>query len=295
MGILDSLKATYAPHTLLWAWGAVFVSFMAIHAVELLWPAERGQSYRSIGFNSAVALVYLVLDPAASFLPSYVATAIVQAARGSWFAFDLPAAVSAEGGLTRVALLALFGFVPLFVFDFFYYWFHRLQHTSTWLCHQHKLHHTDEAVNVTTSLRHHWTEDAFRAILIGIPMGVLFKITPVQAGIVTMFIGQWGYLIHANVRMRLGPLTYVLNGPQAHRIHHSRLPEHYNKNFAAFFPIWDILFWTFHHPRSEFPATGVAGEASRPPMRDVLFWPFMAWLTMTGEALRELLSERAQR
>jgi sterol desaturase/sphingolipid hydroxylase (fatty acid hydroxylase superfamily) len=291
--LFNWITATYNPQTLFWTWGAITLSMIVIHGFELVFPAQRAQEYRNIGFNGVVTFAYLALTPVANFLPGYVVTSAVLAAHGPWFAINLPTVIADQSAGARVALLGLFAFVPLFIFDFFYYWFHRWQHASPWLWEQHKLHHTDEAVNVTTSLRHHWTEEGFRAILISVPMGILFQITPVDVGIMTMFIGQWGYLIHANVRLPLGPFSFVLLGPQAHRIHHSILPNHRNRNFAAFFPIWDILFGTFHRPGSrEFPATGVVGEATRPPIRDVFFGPFTAWLSMTRSAWRKTLGAR---
>jgi sterol desaturase/sphingolipid hydroxylase (fatty acid hydroxylase superfamily) len=212
----------------------------------------------------------------------YLVTAAVKALHGPWFQADLPNLLP-ESGWSRIGLLIVFAFVPLLVSDFFYYWFHRLQHANRWLWEQHKLHHTDEAVNVTTSLRHHWLEDGLRGIFIALPMGMLLKIAPVEAGIVTMFTSQWGYLIHANIRLPLGPLSGVFLGPQAHRIHHSLEREHLNKNFAAFFPIWDILFGTFHRPRrGEFPDTGVAGEIGRPAPTNAV-WPFHR---VVGDATR---------
>jgi sterol desaturase/sphingolipid hydroxylase (fatty acid hydroxylase superfamily) len=279
--MLNWISANYDPRALFWAWAAIALSMIAIHLFERIFPAQKSQSYRSLGFNAGVTLAYLALVPIATFLPGYAVTAAVHAAHGPWFAFDLPAVVGHTEGWQRAALLALFAFVPILTFDFFYYWFHRLQHASPWLWEQHKLHHTDEAVNVTTSLRHHWTEEGFRSILIAVPMGILFNITPVEAGIVTMFTGQWGYLIHANIRLPLGPFSTVLLGPQAHRIHHSIEPQHKDRNFAAFFPIWDILFRTFYFPkRDEFPDTGIVDESSRPNAAQVLFSPFIVWWRM---------------
>jgi sterol desaturase/sphingolipid hydroxylase (fatty acid hydroxylase superfamily) len=211
---LNWIRANYDPQTLFWAWGAVALSLVIIHGFEFVFPAERGQSYRSIGFNAFATGSYLALTPIARFLPGYVVVSAAQAAHGPWLALDLPS-ILPDSGWLRIALLSLFGFLPLFVFDFFYYWYHRLQHANAWLWEQHKLHHTDEAVNVTTSLRHHWTEEGLRAIFIAVPMGILFKITPVEAGIVTMFTSQWGYLTHANVRLSLGPLSVLLAGPMS--------------------------------------------------------------------------------
>jgi sterol desaturase/sphingolipid hydroxylase (fatty acid hydroxylase superfamily) len=271
--VLDWIRATYDPQTIFWGWGAIVLSMVAIHAAEIVLPAQRDQRYRAIGFNVVATAAFLALGPIASFLPGYLVTAAVKALHGPWFQADLPNLLP-ESGWSRIGLLIVFAFVPLLVSDFFYYWFHRLQHANRWLWEQHKLHHTDEAVNVTTSLRHHWTENGFRLVFVALPMGATLTITPVEAGIVTMFTSQWGYLIHANIRLPLGPLSGVFLGPQAHRIHHSLEREHLNKNFAAFFPIWDILFGTFHRPRlGEFPDTGVAGEIGRPAPTNAV-WPF---------------------
>ena len=42
--------------------------------------------------------------------------------------------------------------------DFFYYWFHRWQHSCRWLWPMHELHHEDENVNVTTGFKFHWMD-----------------------------------------------------------------------------------------------------------------------------------------
>jgi sterol desaturase/sphingolipid hydroxylase (fatty acid hydroxylase superfamily) len=109
-------------------------------------------------------------------------------------------------------------------------------------------------------------------------MNLLFKMTPVESGVLGVFLGVWGYVIHMNFRLYLGPLATVLGGPQGHRIHHSLEPQHVNKNFAAFFPVWDILFGTFHRPRrGEYPRTGVANISSDTTLGAALFGPFLTW------------------
>jgi sterol desaturase/sphingolipid hydroxylase (fatty acid hydroxylase superfamily) len=276
--LLQWLKGVYGP--MLWQWGAIALSMVVIHCLELVFPAKPNQ-YRSVGFNVLVIGMTLGLSPLVGFLPGYVVASAVQAAGGPWIAINLADFVADRGEVLRIVTLSICGFVPLFVFDFFFYWHHRLQHANSWLWEQHKLHHTDDAFNVTTSVRHHWTEDFLRGVLTGVPLGVLFNITPVDAGLVTMFTAYWSYLTHANIRLPLGPLSPFLLGPQVHRIHHSVLPEHQNHNFAAFFPIWDVLFRTFYYPRwDEFPDTGLVGEPARPSMANVLFAPFIAWEKM---------------
>jgi sterol desaturase/sphingolipid hydroxylase (fatty acid hydroxylase superfamily) len=83
---------------------------------------------------------------------------------------------------------------------------------------------------------------------------------------------------HANVKLRLGVLTPLIVGPQVHRIHHSRLPEHQDKNFAQYFPVIDKMFGTYHAPGpDEFPPTGTPHLATDAPLSQVLSRPFLHW------------------
>jgi sterol desaturase/sphingolipid hydroxylase (fatty acid hydroxylase superfamily) len=206
--------------------------------------------------------------------------------RGYWLNFKLTAleyvAIPVLGGLTGVAVIALgkhlglglidlrfstghgmvdliLGFlVSTFIFDFFFYWYHRFQHES-FLWQEHKLHHMDE--QLCAFYRESWLEPLISGPLSAIPMAVLFKLNPDQGAITGALFTAWVVFIHTNIRLHLGPFAMLINGPQGHRIHHSRMREHFDQNFAAFFPIWDVLFGTYHHPKkNEYPSTGVHGE-----------------------------------
>jgi hypothetical protein len=88
---------------------------------------------------------------------------------------------------------------------------------------------------------------------------------------------------HANLRLSLGPLESLVCGPQVHRIHHSRLPAHRDRNFAQYFPFLDRLFGTYHAPAAgEFPPTGVPGLASDAPIGTALMRPFRIWTSRAG-------------
>ena len=185
-----------------------------------------------------------------------------------------------------MAKLALATLLTMFVGDFFYYWFHRFQHENSFLWQQHKLHHMDEQMSAITSGRHHWLEDLLRVPTVTIPMAILFKLTPPEGGIIGLVIGAWPVFFHSNLRVHLGPASVLFNGPQVHRIHHSRLREHHNQNYAGFFPVWDLLFGTYHHPApGEFPPTGVDDETEVKTAFEAALLPFREWWT-TLENLR---------
>ncbi|HEY2708101.1 MAG TPA: sterol desaturase family protein [Caulobacteraceae bacterium] len=64
-----------------------------------------------------------------------------------------------------------------------------------------------------------------------------------------------GALTHANLNWTFGPLRYLVASPVFHRWHHSADPACQNTNFAPMFPVWDLMFGTFHMPKGELPQT----------------------------------------
>jgi sterol desaturase/sphingolipid hydroxylase (fatty acid hydroxylase superfamily) len=174
--------------------------------------------------------------------------------------------------------------------DFLYYWFHRFQHES-FLWHQHKLHHLDPHLNVTTNVRNHWLEFLFWIPIRWVPLAVLIKFDPASGGvagaIMGSLIGFWGTLNHSNIRLGFGRMSWLLTSPQLHRVHHSRLPEHHDKNYASVFPIWDVLFGTYYHPGpDEFPPTGVHGEDDVESVKEAFILPFREWWKMFRSSRR---------
>jgi sterol desaturase/sphingolipid hydroxylase (fatty acid hydroxylase superfamily) len=62
-------------------------------------------------------------------------------------------------------------------------------------------------------------------------------------------------LIHSNVRLRFGPLRFLLASPEFHHWHHSNDREARDKNFAGQLPFLDALFGSLHMPRGQMPRT----------------------------------------
>ena len=247
---------------------------------ERLIPVERNQPYRNQLLSGQCTLLYFLATPFVMIWPAYIAAELAKTTGGSFFTVDLDrlslGSHAVDWSLRNLAL----PFVPFLVFDFFYYWHHRLQHILPALWAQHKLHHMEESLCCLTDLRHHWLEDGIRAFTITIPMAFLISLQPVQAVFMVILIRYWSVFFHSNLRLPLGPLTTIFTGPQLHRIHHSREVQHANKNFAAFFPIWDILFATYYRPQpDEWPATGLAGEKVD-NLWSAMVLPFREWSGM---------------
>lgn len=249
--------------------GTLLLLFAAFAVVERLRPAERGQPLRASWFNVEYLVVYQLINLVLLPLLTAFVVGRLQAAYPS--AFSL---IRVDGFFDGAWKAVAF----LFVYDFFYYFFHRLQHQWNVLWAQHQLHHSEESLNATTTFRHHWLEDLLRVFTIVLPMSMLFDLKPYEAGAVAFGIGLWPVFIHANVRLHLGPLSRVIAGPQLHRIHHSKEPHHLDHNYAAFFPMWDQFFGTYHHPaRDEYPATGLASGERVTTLWQALWLPFGIW------------------
>jgi sterol desaturase/sphingolipid hydroxylase (fatty acid hydroxylase superfamily) len=219
--------------------------------------------------NCLIGLAYLTTEVAAS-----VATAAVISPR--WGFFSLFAA-----GGKNLILAALFTFSWLAMRDFFYYWFHRLQHASPILWAEHAVHHSEEHLNVTTGLRHHWLEMPLFAIFVTLPLAALFRPPLVTVGAVSLLavVIQWG--LHLNARIGFGKLNWLLASPQSHRIHHSIEARHIDRNFAQFFVLWDILFRTYYVPEAgEFPDTGLASGERVCTFAEASVLPFRQWRSM---------------
>jgi len=246
-------------------------------ALESMRPAQTSQPLQHIGFNIVYTALFLL---ATNFL-----VPPLQAITKPWIdQWGLAVPIAFPGSFGGQVLQAL---VFFFVLDFFYYWFHRSQHVFSWFWVQHKIHHSENSLNVTTGNRHHWLEEPLRVFLIWLPIGLVFQQKPVTIAWLWSGFLLWGYFIHMNLRLPLGPLTPVLCGPQLHRIHHSNLPEHRDKNFAAFFPVFDVLFGTYCKPqRGTYPTTGLSdGEDLNGLVRASLA-PFRGWRKQLGALIQ---------
>ena len=239
----------------------------AFAVIERLRPAERGQPWRDLLFNVQYGVwstaVFVALVP----WMTGAATAAVRELAPGWLAWGETLSWPAKAGMAL-------GY--LFAYDLCYYAFHRAQHTWPLLWRQHLLHHSDYSVNATTTFRHHWLEEPLKVFIVVVPLAVLFAAPPALAGVAAVVVAAWPVFIHANMRIGFGPGHWLLTSPQTHRVHHSRLPQHRDRNYAVFFPVIDRLFGTWYEPaRDEYPPTGLDTGRRIRGQFEAAFSPFM--------------------
>jgi sterol desaturase/sphingolipid hydroxylase (fatty acid hydroxylase superfamily) len=209
-----------------------------------------------------------------SFLGGFAAVAVAALAgeavnkAGGGF-FTLPASGRGVTGAIVAYTVAM---------DFGEYIFHRAQHSIPLLWSMHSFHHSDSALNVSTTERHYWLEQTLKTVSVYPMVGLLFKANPAVIFAYSLISGAH-YFFHMNLRFGFGRHAYILNSPQYHRIHHSRMREHFDTNFAALFPIFDVIFGSYYVARAdEYPATGITDRDPPSSMFEAFIWPLRdAW------------------
>lgn len=150
--------------------------------------------------------------------------------------------------------------VAMIVGDFFYYWYHRAMHQFAWPVHA--VHHSIREVNAISAFIHP-LDEAAHILLSTVPATLLVSVDVHVIAALPFLAVLQGHFIHSCTRLNLGPLRYVVNDNRFHRIHHSILPEHRDRNFGSFSTVWDQLFGTAVFPRGEqWPETGVADRSA---------------------------------
>jgi sterol desaturase/sphingolipid hydroxylase (fatty acid hydroxylase superfamily) len=141
--------------------------------------------------------------------------------------------------------------VVLGLVDLAGYWMHRLHHHG-FLWRLHAVHHSAEDLDWLSAVRVHPLnaigQRAPGALLV---LALGFDLTAVAAA--APIFGLYGVLLHSRVDWRFGPLAWLVVTPAYHRWHHSTAVEG-GCNFAGLFPLWDLVFGTFHLP------DGTAGD-----------------------------------
>ena len=247
MSILHAL-ATLLLGTPLAVWGAILCVLVLADAIgNREFAAELGLKYPNIVNGFVICLIYAALLPLIVAAHLYTHSVIPNGL------FPLPG--SAHGGIALIFDLAIYFFVA----DFFYYWWHRAQHHFPRLWAWHAVHHSDAHVNATTYVRQHWNEVGIQALVVTIPLLILFGNTKIPLACGWAFTA-WNFFIHANRDIGSGVWSRIVTTPNQHRMHHATDEAYHNTNFASHFPLWDIAFGTFAEGRKGPIETGLTAK-----------------------------------
>jgi sterol desaturase/sphingolipid hydroxylase (fatty acid hydroxylase superfamily) len=242
-----------------WALIAVFGGFAVALIAESLWPKYSWTWRERLRHLSRNFVMWLLL-------------LLVVNALGAWLVNPLLAAAAQF----RLGLLSMgpvpywLAFVVGFVSaDFSDYVLHRASHQWRPLWLLHAVHHSDQRLDVSSSLRQHplfYVAVMALRVLLTFAIGAPIESLAVRdiASVVT------SHLHHAAIAWTPAAVVrwqrwigWLIVTPAAHWMHHDPDPALTNSNYGQFFSLWDHLFGTFRAP--QLPTTESGLDALRAP------------------------------
>jgi sterol desaturase/sphingolipid hydroxylase (fatty acid hydroxylase superfamily) len=223
---------------------------------ERLWPYTPAwsASQKDVGTDSIYALV--LTPPLGAFLTASVALVCLGHAA-------IPRASAAGGVWPHRWPLLLQALLIGLTTEFFGYWWHRLSHERAFLWRLHEVHHSVGRVYFLNAFRFHPIDSTIGYFVMYVPI-LLLGGSLEAISVYTVFDFLFGSLQHANIDVKLGPLNWVLAGPELHRWHHSKNTKDGNANYGGTWIVYDVLFGTRHFPKGRAHAPDDVGLANAP-------------------------------
>jgi alkylglycerol monooxygenase len=137
------------------------------------------------------------------------------------------------------------------LYDFCYYWNHRLGHERNVLWAAHSVHHQSEDYNLSTALRQTSSGFLFGWIfylplaVLGVPLLVFLTV-----GALNLLYQFW---VHTRHVPKLGWYEWAFVTPSNHRAHHAQNAIYMDRNYGGVFILWDRLFGTFQEELDDEP------------------------------------------
>lgn len=141
------------------------------------------------------------------------------------------------------------------LYDFCYYWNHRLGHEMNILWAAHVVHHSSEEYNLTTALRQ--SGSSLFSWIFYLPMAILGydPIVLITVGSLNLIYQFW---VHTRHIPKLGCYEWVFVTPSNHRVHHAQNQIYIDRNYGGVFILWDRLFGSFQEELdSDKPIYGI--------------------------------------
>jgi sterol desaturase/sphingolipid hydroxylase (fatty acid hydroxylase superfamily) len=258
---------------------SILVAMGAVALIELAIPLQtRGNRHRE-HLTPNLALTFL------TFATNVVLNALLvwTLAQLELLNFGLLPALSLPPALAAL--------VAVLVLDLSFYVCHVAMHEVRSFWRYHRVHHTDPAVDVTTTIRQHPGEGLIRYAFMAafaIPLGA----SPAVFAIYRLTSALSGLLEHSNIRLPRqldDVLALAVTWANFHKIHHSRDRRYTETNFGNLVSLWDRVFGTFTPPH--VGATIVYGldgldDAATQSTLGLLGLPFRQIPAQTQEDLR---------
>lgn len=242
---------------------------VAFFVLQKLWPSRADQRTFRKGF--VTDLCYWLFTPLVTRVVTPVAVGLALIPIALAQGMPLQDLVKGRGVLAAQPLWQQA--IQIFIIgDFIGYWQHRWFH-SGWRWKFHAVHHSSQELDWLSSVRLHPVNDFVSRIAQAVPI-VALGYNVAAVALFTTVATVYAITLHANLRWTFGPLRFVVASPAFHRWHHTSAAEGKDKNFAGFFPVWDLIFGTFYMPKGEQPQHFGVSDPVPAGLIGQLFYPF---------------------
>ncbi len=139
------------------------------------------------------------------------------------------------------------------VADLGFYVAHRLFHAIPFLWRFHVIHHSIEEMDWLAAHRVHPVDQVLTKAASFLPVFAL-GFSDYAVAIFGVIYHWQSLLIHSNIRIKIGPLKWIIASPEFHHWHHANEREALDKNFAGQLSFIDVLGGTLFMPSKRIPA-----------------------------------------
>jgi sterol desaturase/sphingolipid hydroxylase (fatty acid hydroxylase superfamily)/protein-S-isoprenylcysteine O-methyltransferase Ste14 len=245
---------------------AIFILACIFIPLERLFPLREGQKMlRRDWVNDLVYLLVNGFVVRAGF--TLLAAGLMLGLDAAFGAQPLP--IVAEMPLWAQVLAAIV------IADIGYYAAHRICHTVPLLWKFHAVHHSIEEMDWLATHRVHPVDQIFTNMFALLPLWFLgFSVEAVM--IYQLIYQAHALLLHSNIRIKFGPLKWLVASPEYHHWHHANERDAHNHNYAAQLSIIDLIAGTMFMPRKRRPQVYGLSEPMPQLYHQQLLHPFRA-------------------
>ncbi len=217
--------------------------FFLLIAIELIAEKVRGTAYYRVNdslTSLATGTINQLINVSKALIP-----------------FTVYVAVHQHFAIWNLSASWLNWLVVFVLWDFFYYWNHRLGHEMNILWASHVVHHSSEEYNLTTALRQ--TGTGFLSFIFYIPLAIVGfdPLMVLSVGALNLIYQFWVHTQHVG---KLGWYEWFFVSPSNHRGHHAQNTIYIDKNYGGVFILWDRLFGTYQEEQEDdMPIFGIRG------------------------------------
>ena len=210
--------------------------FLLLIILEIVWGLlKKRNTYRVNDSINSLSLGMLSTLTKMVFLNVGMLVFLHIESRQQWISLDILSPIHWAAGII--------------LYDFCYYWFHRISDERTLFWGSHVVHHQSEDFNLSTALRQTST-GIFTTWVFYLPLFFLGMPIEMYVSIASLHL-IYQFWIHTQFVPKLGLFEWFLITPSNHRVHHAQNPRYVDRNYGGLLCVWDRLFGTFSEETDE--------------------------------------------